>query len=235
MTDFHSHILPGVDAGSRDAEQSVRMLEILKKCGFDDVVLSPHFYSHRESSEDFLARREQGKARLSSVLSDKLPRLYYGAEVYLSTLLFNCMDLKELTVDGTHMLLELPYEKELTETTRKNVERLIYHRDICPVLAHIERYPFLMNEKELLNFLDMGCRVQMNMGVFSDKQLRRKLKKYINEGYVSTFGSDAHSDVELEAKLTDNISNAAKLFGKDFLDGIGSFAKETLLCLNSKT
>ncbi len=230
MTDFHSHILPAVDDGSKSVEQSVKMLEILKRCGFTNVVLSPHFYSHRESAEDFLARREQGKARLSSALNDNLPRLHYGAEVFISTLLFNCMSLKELTVDGTHMLVELPYEKELTETTKKNVERLIYHRDICPVLAHIERYPFLLNERELMYFLDMGCRVQMNMGVFSDKSLRRKLKKYVNNGYVSTFGSDAHSDVGLEEKLTDNIRNAAKLFGDSFLKDIGSFAKETLLC-----
>ena len=235
MTDFHSHILPGVDDGSKSAEQSVRMLEILKKCGFTDVVLSPHFYSHRESAEDFLTRREQGKERLFAALPDTAPRLYFGAEVYLSTLLFNYPTLKELTLDSTHMLTELPYEKELKESTRKNLERLIYHRDICPVLAHIERYPFLMNEKDLIYLLDMGCRVQMNMSVFSERSLRRKLKKYINAGYVSTFGSDAHSDAGLEERLTDNIKNAAKLFGADFLEDIGSFAKETLLCSNSKT
>ncbi len=230
MTDFHTHILPGMDDGAKDVESSLAMIAILKKLGFTDIVLSPHFYSHREPAESFLARRAEAEKRLASALPTDAPRLYLGAEVYLSTLLFNFNDLRKLTVNGGFMLTELPYEEEVSETTKKNLERLIYHRDIVPVLAHIERYPFLMSERTLCYFLDMGCRVQMNMGVFADKSIRRKLKKYIENGYVSTLGTDSHSAAGLEARLSDAISSAAKLFGGDFLAGIGAYAKETLLC-----
>ncbi len=230
MTDFHTHILPGMDDGAKDVEQSLAMLEILKKVGFTDIVLSPHFYSHRESADSFLARREKAAKVLASALPSNEPRLYLGAEVYLSTLIFNSSELKKLTVNGSCMLTELPYEENISETTRKNLERLIYHRDIIPVLAHIERYPALMSEKTLCYFLDMGCRVQMNTVVFTDKSIRRKLKKYIEKGYVSTIGSDSHRVDGLEERLVAAKESAAKLFGAEFLDGIGAYAKETLLC-----
>lgn len=230
MTDFHTHILPGMDDGAKDVKSSLAMLEILKKVGFTDVVLSPHFYSNKEPAESFLARRAEAEKLLASALPTDAPRLYLGAEVYLSTLLFNCHELNKLTVNGNYMLTELPYEQSISEMTRKNLERLIYHRDITPVLAHIERYPDLMSEKTLRYFLDMGCRVQMNMVVFADKSIRRKLKKYIEKGYVSTVGSDSHSAVGLEERLSAAISCSEKLFGAEFLHGIGAYAKETLLC-----
>ncbi len=230
MTDFHTHILPGIDDGAKDVNASIAMLKVLQKIGFTDVVLSPHFYSHKEPAESFLARRNEAVKVLASALPADAPRLYVGAEVYLSTLLFNFSDLSKLTVNGSCMLTELPYEQSFSETTKKNVERLIYHRDITPVLAHIERYPDLMSERTLRYFLDMGCRVQMNMGVFTDRSVRRKLKKYIENGYVSTVGSDSHSVNGLEERLTAAKEGAEKLFGAHFLEGIGAYAKETLLC-----
>ena len=48
MTDFHSHILPGVDDGSKDVEMSVAMLRTLAEQGVDRVVATPHFYPRRE-------------------------------------------------------------------------------------------------------------------------------------------------------------------------------------------
>ena len=44
MLDFHTHILPGIDDGSKDIETSCKMLDMLKEQNVDIVVATPHFY-----------------------------------------------------------------------------------------------------------------------------------------------------------------------------------------------
>ena len=64
MIDWHSHILPAMDDGSRDAEESRLMPELLKAQGIQTVVATPHFYANEESVETFLQRRHDSYERL---------------------------------------------------------------------------------------------------------------------------------------------------------------------------
>ena len=47
LTDFHSHILPGIDDGSKRVSDSLAMLKILRSQGVERVIFTPHFYAHR--------------------------------------------------------------------------------------------------------------------------------------------------------------------------------------------
>ena len=42
MLDFHTHILPGVDDGSRSVDESLQMLERMQVQGIETVVATPH-------------------------------------------------------------------------------------------------------------------------------------------------------------------------------------------------
>ena len=66
MIDWHSHVLPQLDDGSRSLEESVAMLEALKCQGVDTVIATPHFYANEESVEAFLERRKKSHDLLSS-------------------------------------------------------------------------------------------------------------------------------------------------------------------------
>ena len=63
MVDFHTHILPKMDDGSRSSEESVAMLRMLAEQGIKRVVLTPHYYPEAESPEDCLRRRESVNSR----------------------------------------------------------------------------------------------------------------------------------------------------------------------------
>jgi protein-tyrosine phosphatase len=80
VIDFHSHILPGIDDGSRDVPTSLEMLHLAAAQGVDWMVATPHFYAWRDRMDDFLRRREEAFAALSSSLSPELPRILIGAE-----------------------------------------------------------------------------------------------------------------------------------------------------------
>ncbi len=43
--DFHTHILPGIDDGSRNVEMSLRMLAAQREQQVDEIVATPHFYA----------------------------------------------------------------------------------------------------------------------------------------------------------------------------------------------
>ena len=58
MIDWHSHILPGMDDGSKDPEESIAMLDMLEQQGIDTVIATPHFYANEETTEEFLGRRK---------------------------------------------------------------------------------------------------------------------------------------------------------------------------------
>ena len=59
IIDFHSHILPGIDDGSKDLGTSLEMLKISKEQGIDYMVATPHFHATRISISHFLEAREE--------------------------------------------------------------------------------------------------------------------------------------------------------------------------------
>ena len=58
MIDWHSHILPEMDDGSKDVSESLLMLDSLRDQGIESVVATPHFYANDEPVETFLERQK---------------------------------------------------------------------------------------------------------------------------------------------------------------------------------
>ena len=83
IIDFHSHILPGMDDGSKSVEMSVEMLNREAEQGIRKVIATPHFYPWSEHPEQFLARRDTAAAKLRKAMEmrNHLPEVIMGAEV----------------------------------------------------------------------------------------------------------------------------------------------------------
>ena len=84
MIDFHTHILPGIDDGSRDIRMTEQMLEKEAAMGVTHVYATPHFYAHRANVNRFLERRQRSYAQVQELLERRsdLPKVTVGAEVY---------------------------------------------------------------------------------------------------------------------------------------------------------
>lgn len=65
MIDFHTHILPGMDDGSRDVRESLQMLTLESEQGVQETLLTPHFYAHFDKISSFLERREHSFQKLT--------------------------------------------------------------------------------------------------------------------------------------------------------------------------
>ena len=118
MVDLHTHILPKMDDGSGAVGTSLAMLRREAEQGVDAVCATSHYYAHHEGIGAFCARRAEALERLTSALTDDLPRVLPAAEVaYFSHM--EEQDLEPLCIRGTRtLMLEMPF----TDWTDRQVE-----------------------------------------------------------------------------------------------------------------
>ncbi len=193
MIDFHTHILPGIDDGSKDVCQSLEMLRMEQKMGIDTVFLTPHFYASQNSPEVFLNRREEAWERLQEGLEEGMPQLLPGAEVQYYESIGYAENLKSLCIHGTNLLLlEMPFNR-WDERMVRTVLDLNGTDGIQIVLAHIDRYLKFVKEDVWDLFQRSGILMQLNASAFSGLLHRRKAVSLMQNGFVQFIGSDCHN------------------------------------------
>ncbi len=185
--DFHAHVLPGVDHGSRHLETSLKQLQLAHEASVDTIIATPHFYPHKEALNDFLDRRLQSELLLRQHM-DSAPHLLVGAEVFVCHGMERMDRLSQLCITGTNiLLLEMPsshWNEQLMET----VVAIGEENGICVVLAHIDRY----DPKPTEELLSYGILAQLNADSLLNSFHRRRLRRYIDAGSVVALGSDIH-------------------------------------------
>lgn len=225
MTDFHSHILPGVDDGSADVAESLALLTRLAQQGVDTVAATPHYHANHESVADFTARRAQAFARLREQLPPGLPTIKLGAEVRFYSGIGRLSDIKQLCLqDSNLLLLEMPRGK-WTEFTLRELIELAGSRGVQLVLAHVERYwkeqPRRVWERLLANEILM----QVNADFFISGVTRRKALTLLKNHSIHFLGSDCHNLTVRPPRIGEAMAVIRKKMGDDFADQMIAFSE----------
>ena len=193
MIDFHSHILPGIDDGSRRPEESRRMLEALAGQDVDLVALTSHYYASRHTPEEFLERRAAAFERLRPVLTDELPEVRLGAEVLYFRGITRMEALPRLRLEGTRLLLlEMPFDTWSDGEIREVID-LCHDPEFVVLLAHIERYLKFQKAAVWDRLLEEGAMMQCNASFLLPLLQQRKAVSMIREGRVHVLGTDCHN------------------------------------------
>lgn len=193
MVDFHTHILPRMDDGSRSSADSIRMLTALKKQGMDTVCLTPHYYGTEESPDRFLERRQESYAHLKEKLPADLPQLRLGAEVKYYHGVSRMEQLPQLRLEGTRiLLLEMPFSRWNDYAVSEVLE--LQNAGMATVmLAHIERYLPWQGRKTWERLLDGGVLMQSNAEFFFTPMVRAQAVKMYWQGRIHFLGTDTHN------------------------------------------
>ena len=193
MTDYHSHCLFGIDDGAGSLEESVLLLEMLKKQGADCVCLTSHFFPDTNLN-DFLKTREEHFFKIKEAIKDKdAPKLVLGAEVAVFKGVSKVPGIAKLCYGNTkYMLLELP-ETGYLPWMSDEIDSLVAKYKIKPVIAHIERCLPYYNKDffELFEFEDVVF--QLSTAVLQSFGMRQRVKALLKSGRSFIFGSDAHN------------------------------------------
>lgn len=192
LPDFHSHVLPGIDDGSRSTEESLRMLEMLKFQGISTVVATPHFDADEISLDDFLARRERAFRELSGSVAEDMPRIKTGAEVSYYPGISRLERLSNLCIEETRLLLlEMPMGK-WDKYVVDELVNLSSSRRIIPIVAHVERCLPYQERRFLERIGSSDVLFQINASFVINISTRRKALRLLKNGLVQLLGSDCH-------------------------------------------
>lgn len=192
LTEYHCHILPGIDDGSESPEMSQKMVEIMQSQGVGRIVATPHFYAHREKSvAAFLEKRDNAFAQIKDVLQIKDIRL--AAEVAIEHGLSEIPGIEKLAIPGTRIiLLELPY-RDYSPWMAEEIYNISAEYKLKVMLAHVHRYLEYYSKDEMETILSTKSILQINNEAFSSWGEKRLAKHIINEYSRFAFGSDAHN------------------------------------------
>lgn len=162
ITDIHCLILTNIDDGAKSLEISVKMAQIALGEGITRIIATPHFDPDATKIEDFLARRQEAIAYLTSELKAQGVEIdiLAGAEVYLTPSLLRLDGLERLCLGSSNfMLVEIP-----VMTIPPWLGEMLYSiqlKGIAPILAHPERNIKLLGRpKMLVDLVERGLMIQ---------------------------------------------------------------------------
>lgn len=192
LTDYHCHVLPGMDDGAQTTEVSLQMIEMLRRQGVERIVATPHFYAHRESSVDSFLAKRKNSAETVFCQNPSVSQIRLGAEVAIEQGISEVPGIEKLAIEGTScILLEFPYTK-YAEWMCEEVYNISFEFGLTPIIAHIHRYDGFFSKTAMENILQMHAVFQINNEVFSDWRARRFVKHLIKSELPLIFGSDSH-------------------------------------------
>lgn len=196
--DFHSHILPGIDDGAKDINESLMLAKALKDWGFDRITCTPHITSkYPNTPQDIMPKFEHLKEELDKSgigLDISLSAEYrLVPETWPKVLENNWL----MPIEDRFILMELPisHREEMGLINPVEEFRKIASMGLTPILPHPERY-FYLTEQELSDILDAGGKIQCNYGSYAGlygEEVRQRAVALQDKGMVSFYGTDLHN------------------------------------------
>lgn len=232
MIDWHTHILPEMDDGSRNVAESIAMIDVQVSQGVDTVVATPHFYANDETVESFLDRRKKALELLYNEMPEKSLQIRLGAEVRYYQGISRLSDLKALRIEGTKLLLlEMPMNTWTEYMVRELIE-LSGKSSIRIIIAHIERYYALQKKAIWDRINECGILKQANASFFTSLATKRRAITMLNDGNIQFIGSDCHNMTSRPPKISEAFAVVEKKLGDDYVNQMNEYGYAMLSTTN---
>lgn len=215
--DIHSHILPGIDDGAKDWEQTDRMLQMQQEEGVTHIIATPHFdmeqnYQNPDKIRKLVAEANERAKEVAPAIT-----LYTGCEVLYSPGVIDAYKKGDILTlaDSQYLLVEF-FPRSQYKEIEGAVASLI-REGVIPVIAHVERYQYLMQEYDrLCELMKMGAVMQMNSRSLLGRRFDKRVKlcrKMVQNGFIHFLGSDCHNEEERPPKMQEPYEAVAKYCG----------------------
>lgn len=200
--DIHSHLLPGIDDGSKNFETTLFLVQSLQKIGFEQFITTPHVIKNiwdnsRSGIETLLASTTEKLAQ------ENINPSFNAAAEYMMDDSFSKLIESEklLTLKDNYILVEMSYINPPMQ-----LYEIIFNIRVAgyqPVLAHPERYIFYHNNfDEYKKLKKAGCLFQLNLlstvGYYGSG-VAKVAQKLLEKGMIDFTGSDLHHENHLRS------------------------------------
>lgn len=222
MIDIHCHILPEVDDGSKSLEESIEMARIAESEGIKTIVNTSHYHF------DFKYKKGEELKAILKDFNQKLKQENINVEVILGNELYYTEDLigklEELDFytinDSKYLLIEFP-----PTNIPKNIVDVIYEiklRGYTPILAHVERYPAIQEDPNVIfDAIQEGALIQINASSIVGKNgpdAENTCDILLKNNMVHVIGTDAHSSTRRRPLIKEAYEYVCNEFGNKLSD-----------------
>lgn len=218
MYDIHCHILPGVDDGVKNLQDSLEMCKIAWEDGVNTIIATPH-YIDKESEIDPLHLLDKVDS-----LNREIKGKSFGLNILPGMEIFIAPDLAKLYEDGKiitlnmkrYMLIEFPLYNSLPTYLFDMIFSLEL-KEVTPVIAHPERCNVIIENPGILyRFIEKGCIIQVNAGSIEGKfgtTVQKTADTLLKHNMVHVIASDNHSSSSRMSRLKNSYDIVSKKYG----------------------
>ena len=220
LIDTHCHILPEVDDGAHNIEETRQMLQEAYEDGIRYNIATPHYHPRRgRKSPGYLRRQLKLVREEAAQISDEL-RIYLGTEIYFGQdIPERLREEKVLTMNRTRYVLVEFSPADPFEYICQGIQQ-IQLKGYEVILAHIERYQCMYKDLGYAEHLNrMGVKIQVNAdsitgnGGWKAKRLARDL---LEDRLVFCVGTDAHNPKRRPPRMRKAAEYVEKKCGEDY-------------------
>ena len=193
FVDIHSHILPGIDDGAKNIEESIGLINNMKEMGFTKIIGTPHVYPGLYNNTNETIKKSY--ELLTNRINNKTCIDYASEYIIDESLIYKAREKSLLCIKDNCVLVEMSYLN-----APNNLYEILFELQTNGykiILAHPERYRFLHNNfKEYDKLKKIGCMFQINLlsaTEYYGKDIIKCLDKLLLKNYVDFVGSDIHS------------------------------------------
>ncbi|MCR5256216.1 MAG: protein-tyrosine-phosphatase [Acetatifactor sp.] len=237
IVDVHCHILPGIDDGSKDMEETAQMLRIAYEEGIRYIIATPHYKKGRRNASPEKVRE------LIDVLQEEADTNHIPITIFQGNEIFYFDEFDE-AIAGDRAAVMCGGEYVLVEFSPKDQYRYIRNAvdsvmgaGYRPIVAHVERYECMTEHIEYVEDLKaVGAEIQVNAASITG-ETGHKIKKFthrlLKSGLVDYIGTDAHGADKRSPRIAKCEKLLYKKFDADYVDAIlGRNAMERLIAPN---
>lgn len=224
MIDIHSHILSGIDDGSKDMEMSLNIARIYVENGINKVIATPHHIEGAKNplTEDIMIKIEELKKELFRV---GIPlEIYPGNEVFVSSDIFrDITENKILTLNNSrYILMELPM-REIPLYTEDLIYNLLI-KGFVPIIAHPERYAKVIEDPNILyRYIKLGALAQGNilsLEGFYGAKIKHTAELLLKHKMYHFIATDTHSDGHRSPNIEKPLSRLKELTNNEYFKSL---------------
>lgn len=196
FVDIHSHLLPGIDDGAKNIEDSISLISKMHSFGIKNFITTPHVLGdvYPNSSELILSKLDEVRKELKNRGYEDI-NINAAAEYMMDEQFVERLEKKDiLTLKDNFILVEMSYFN-----APYNLYDILFEiqlKGYKPILAHPERYRFY--HEDLQNYYKLkkaGCLFQLNLLSLTEqygKGVKKTAEKLIKDNLYDFVGTDTH-------------------------------------------
>ena len=220
--DIHCHIVPGVDDGATDIEETGKLLRMEYEQGVRTIIATPHFrFRMFETSAEKVKEQFKLVEKAAAEVASDL-HVYLGCEFHTNMEMISMLrENKVMTMAGSRYVL--------TEFSHNSEENYIRERlstllsgGYKPIVAHIERYEATRTSMDFVEELvDMGVCMQINADSITGKDgffTKRYCNRVMKQDLLHFVGSDCHNSTKRISRIGEEYRVVTAKFGQDYAD-----------------